>query len=153
MTYKLVIFDVSGTLLDGQDSGALYPGVFPLIQRLHGAGVELSLATNLGRHSLKNFMLTHNLTPYIHVAVCADDAAFKPAPDMIELVLSLTGHTAADTLMVGDSVSDIKAAHAAGVAACAAVWGGEDPRLAAVAPRHRAESVAALAELLAVAKQ
>lgn len=150
MSWQLIIFDVSGTLLDGLDAGELYPGALEFVQAAHRKGIDLALASNLGRGSLQKFVHNYGLTPYVQVAVSADDAAFKPAPDMIELVLSLTGYTADAALMVGDSASDMQAARAARVTTCAALWGGEDPRLAAVSPRYKVKNFNELAHLVGV---
>ena len=148
MRFKLLILDVSGTLLDGHDWGELYPGAYRFVEVAHRMGYELALASNLGRGGLKKFMTAHGLDKFIQTAVSADDATFKPSPEMIELVLSLTGHPAGDALMIGDSSTDIQAAHAAGVAACHVTWAGDDPRVATLNPLYTAKSFDDLAKLV-----
>jgi phosphoglycolate phosphatase-like HAD superfamily hydrolase len=53
-----------------------------------------------------------------------DVANGKPAPDMILEILNKTGCKADETIMVGDSISDMKMGRNAGVKACIGVLTG-----------------------------
>ena len=47
---------------------------------------------------------------------------------MIAKIVAENGLNPEKTLMIGDAVSDMTAAHAAGVKACAVVWGYEQDK-------------------------
>ncbi|HET6258112.1 MAG TPA: HAD family hydrolase [Pseudonocardia sp.] len=59
----------------------------------------------------------------LDAVVCADEvAAGRPAPDMIERAMELTGVTVpARVLVAGDTVLDVRAGHAAGAGVVVAV--------------------------------
>ena len=86
MTRQLIVFDVSGTLMDGYDDGALYPNARETLAFLNKQGHFVALATNLGRGSLDRFIETHELSGLLDTHVCADDAAFNPAPEMLHVI-------------------------------------------------------------------
>jgi len=120
--YKLVIFDVSGTLDNG--AGQLYDGIQELLRDLHAAGVKIALATQLARSGLNDFIARENLQGILTATVCAGEANYKPHPEMIDLLLIETGVEPADALMVGDSSGDILMAKAAKISSCAVSWDG-----------------------------
>jgi len=120
--YKLVIFDVSGTLDDG--AGHLYDGIKTLLQDLHTSGVMIALATQLGRSGLNDFIARENLQDILTASVCAGEANYKPDPEMIDLLLIETGVEATSAIMVGDSSGDILMAKAAKISSCAVSWDG-----------------------------
>ncbi len=57
----------------------------------------------------------------------ADDAAGKPAPDMLLNAMAETGIGWARTLMIGDTSFDMAMARAAGVGAVGVSWGYHAP--------------------------
>lgn len=132
---KLVIFDVSGTLEDA--AGHLYPGVHALLINLLERGVGLALATNLGRGGVARFLQRHELATTFTCAKCADDAPFKPSPEMVNLILLETGISPTEAIMVGDTTADMQMGHHAGMRVCAACWGeGEELLLVQAHPQY-----------------
>lgn len=127
--YKLVIFDLDGTLTPARTSSAaafeqrLLPGVKEKCQQLREQGVLLDVATNQRAASegqrLRKEFLAHISWLCQQIGHVDYDVAYryrlKPEPDM--LVTLMEYHHAANdlTLMVGDSTDDQKAAIAAGV--------------------------------------
>jgi phosphoglycolate phosphatase-like HAD superfamily hydrolase len=64
----------------------------------------------------------------VDVLVCADDGLPpKPAPDMVWAVCQAMGVTPAQAVVVGDAVTDVKMARAAGVGLVVGVWSGVSP--------------------------
>ena len=141
MSYKLIDWDVSGTLHDEWGNSGLYQGAKELITYLFQQGIEQAIATNLGRYSTNKFVEINGLSQYITNIKTADDGAFKPAPEMLQSILLETGHDACDTLMIGDSIADIEMARRLNIDSCAACWGeGVKERLISQNPTYLANS-------------
>src|SRR4029079_98204 len=64
-----------------------------------------------------------------------DTTLHKPEPEPLLLALDQLGADPADTVYVGDSPFDLRAAHAAGTTAAAAMWGGIFDRAELLAER------------------
>jgi HAD superfamily hydrolase (TIGR01662 family) len=126
--YKLIIFDLDGTLTPARTSSAapfeqrLLPGVKEKCQELKQQGVKLAVATNqqkvkerqLQRHMDWIDSQLGGLTDWVYA--CREDAQhMKPSPSMLQSTMVLRNIKNTDTLMVGDSIDDQKAALAAGV--------------------------------------
>ena len=120
MKWELVIFDISGTLRDGQ--GKLFAGLKDILHKLHNDGVTLAVASSLSVGGIRRFLDENGVEELFAVIKSADQAEPKPHPAMIEKILLETGVEANCALMVGDSPEDIRMAKAAGVASCAALW-------------------------------
>lgn len=94
----------------------LMPGAAEALARLHVSGVRIGVATNkpqlATREILQHFGLAERLG-----AIVGGDAVTrkKPAPDALLLALERLGADVRDALMVGDSVTDVEAARAAGM--------------------------------------
>jgi phosphoglycolate phosphatase len=148
---KALVFDVSGTLVDArQGRNDLFDGARPFLHAAHGAGLFLALATNLPRRSLNAFLDSHSLRGLFHAHASADEAAFKPDPAMINLVLAGLDLTPGDALMIGDSDGDILMAHNANVLSCAAGWGDLSDDVLKAGPTYIARSFDDLARLVGV---
>jgi len=112
------------------------PGSLQAIARLSRAGILVAICSNqsaLGRGMLEQqvFQTIHAKMmlaieevggEIAHVAYCPhgpDDgcACRKPLPGMIDESLQVLQINAAEALFIGDSIRDVQAAHAAGVAA------------------------------------
>ena len=112
------------------------PGSLQAIARLSDAGFPIAICSNqsaLGRGTLsqETFQAIHAKMMLAieeaggritHVAYCphAPDAGCtcrKPLPGLLNEALTTLEVDAADALMIGDSIRDVQAAHAAGAAA------------------------------------
>jgi phosphoglycolate phosphatase len=95
----------------------LYPGARELLGALHDAGTRIGLCTN------KPEVVTHiavkalGLADRMHAVVGArEDIPKKPDPTMLLKTITLMRCEVAGAVMVGDSMPDVVAAKAAGVA-------------------------------------
>lgn len=96
-----------------------------LVRELGDRGLTLVLATSAPEHELKNLRKVLDLEEAVDVVTSSEDVdTAKPAPDIVQVALSRTKVSAAEAIMVGDSVWDVKAAGAAGVACIALLSGG-----------------------------
>ncbi|MGL5743156.1 MAG: HAD family hydrolase [Legionella sp.] len=88
----------------------LVPGVRELIEQLHEAHINLAIATNKGQHSLIRALQTTGLDKLFKVTRSAGQVPAKPCPQMLEEIIEEYGGTAATTLMIGDSPTDMEMA-------------------------------------------
>ncbi|MFC1226934.1 HAD family hydrolase [Streptomyces sp. Sce081] len=87
------------------------------IKALHAAGHQLAAVSNNSTAALKRYFTSHGLDPYVSPLIGREAIRIrqmKPAPHMLLLALEAHGVSPQAAVLVGDSVSDIQAAHAAG---------------------------------------
>lgn len=130
----------------------LYDGISPLLDRLQRSGVKLGLVTSKSRYTTQMAFDLTGIESYFGATVCADESpGNKPSPDPILLCLERLQVSPNDAAYVGDSPSDIQAAHAAGVDAIGVTWGVFDPdTLAAEKPGRLVHTICELAEVLGI---
>ena len=94
----------------------LYDDVPPVLNELARRGVKIGLISNSNR-CLSSFQQHFELEGLITVAVSSSEHGYmKPHPSIFEAALALAGTTAAESVMVGDSVShDIDGARCVGM--------------------------------------
>lgn len=124
--YKLVIFDLDGTLTPERASSAapfeqrLLPRVKEKCRELRKQDVKLSIATN--QQNVKEHLFFRHmewletqlqLTDWVYANSSIGD--LKPSPSMLISTMVLRNIKNTATLMVGDSIEDQKAAESAGV--------------------------------------
>ena len=121
--------------LDAATRWTLRPGAAPVLTRLRELGVPTALVTNVGRKAVARILARLGIDRGLGTVVTRNDVPrMKPAPDGIRKALDALGATATEALMVGDSLSDIGAARAAGCRV-AIVLGGESTEAAIRAAR------------------
>lgn len=128
----------------------LFEPVLVTLEQLTALGYELAVATGKSRRGLDRALLATGTAAFFCFTRCADEAASKPAPDMLEDVLLHTATTAERALMIGDTEYDMAMAVAAGVDAVGVACGVHDAiRLRAAGALTVLESVADLPGWLA----
>ncbi|MEM7695499.1 MAG: HAD-IA family hydrolase [Pseudomonadota bacterium] len=105
----------------------LFDGMADALSALEGDDTLFGIATGKSRRGLDRILTTHGLGERFIVTVSADEAASKPAPEMVEIALRTTGAARERTVMIGDSTLDMTMARSAGVAAVGVSWGSDDP--------------------------
>ena len=127
-----------------------FPGVVDCVRALRGAGVALAVVTSKNRAGTLRGLRVAGLEADFQALVSLDDVTHaKPHREPCDRALSLLGVRPEEALFVGDSVHDMHAGRAAGVATGAALWGPFDrEHLAPSAPSHWLESPAAVLELV-----
>lgn len=102
----------------------LYDGVLSVLADLHGAGIKLGLITNKPRRFTLPLLRVLNIYHYFSDVICGDDLEHKkPHPLPVLTALENVEASAGQTIMVGDSISDVKSAAAAGVKTVAVTYG------------------------------
>lgn len=108
-----------------QHYGHPLPGAKELISSLVERGYEVWLVTSATPEELERHQEVLETEGRISgVVVSSDVENSKPAPDVFELALERTGASPDETVSVGDSIWDIKAADAAGIRTVAVLTGG-----------------------------
>lgn len=128
-----------------------YDGVEDTLRTLHAAGYPLGVVTSkteeLARRGIELVGIGDCFGAVIGFDSCEQP---KPHPQPVLLALERLGRRPDEGWFVGDSVHDIEAGNAAGVATVAALWGPfSREELAASGPRHYLEQIADLPRLLA----
>ncbi|MEI6726530.1 MAG: HAD family hydrolase [Actinomycetes bacterium] len=85
----------------------LYEDVLPCLDALKAAGIRMALLSNALGHGVEEIVAHFALDDYMAAAVSSlDTGAVKPAPRMFSTLFGLLGISAADAVMVGDSLED-----------------------------------------------
>ena len=105
-------------------SSQLYPGVTETLEFLVGRAIGLAVVTNKPLLLAEKLLTEAGLRPYFSVVVGGDTLAVKK-PDPAPLVYACAQLSVSidQTVMVGDSASDISAANAINMPILAASWG------------------------------
>lgn len=99
-----------------------------MLTYLKGRGVRLAVFTGKGKRTTTITLEALGLSRYFDIIVSGTDVVqHKPHPEGICRVLDRFNVRAEETIMVGDSLSDIKASRAAGVHIASALWDCFDP--------------------------
>jgi HAD superfamily hydrolase (TIGR01509 family) len=102
----------------------MFPHVRETIEALHQRGKVITIASSRKRKSLVGFLHDMNLEQYIPYIISADDVEHaKPAPDMVIKTLNDLHAVPEETLVVGDTVFDIKMGKGAGAVTCGVTYG------------------------------
>lgn len=98
------------------EESTVYAGVVDTLDHLSHEGRKLAVVTNKPSRFVLPLLDAMSLDGYFTSVICGDTAAApKPAPDPIDLCLNQLGVATVNALMVGDSITDVEAAKAAGV--------------------------------------
>jgi phosphoglycolate phosphatase len=128
----------------------LYEGVREMLADLHARGRRLAVATGKARRGLERVLDSSGLRPWFEATRCADEGFAKPHPDMLLMLLDLTGVEPGRAVMVGDTTHDLELAANAGIDAIAVSYGAHDETLLGTRPaKARCGSVAELHRWLA----
>ena len=102
----------------------MFPHVADTIRRMHDAGLLVTIASSRLRPSLAGFVDEMELGTYIPYILSVGDVEHaKPAPDMVLKTLADNDLRPEEAIVVGDTVFDIRMAHAAGVRAVGVTYG------------------------------
>lgn len=93
----------------------LIPGARDIAERLANAGIFLAIASNKGQQSLQRVLHASDLDQLFKVTRSAGQVPAKPCPQMLEELMEEFGTNTSETLMIGDSISDIEMAKSIGV--------------------------------------
>lgn len=113
-----------------------FPGIAEMLRALRDAGVKLGVVTAKRIHAARLTLEVAGLADLIPIAVSASDAGErKPSPEPLLAGAEFLGVPPDLTAYVGDAITDMQAAQAAGMRAIAVTWGAAtEEELAAIHP-------------------
>jgi HAD superfamily hydrolase (TIGR01509 family) len=97
-------------------NSTLRDGVHKLLESLKAAKIKTALVTNNSGSSMKTVLSKHQVR--FDLELSRDDAAMKPAPDMLLLALEKLQSSPSHAVMVGDTRPDLGAARNAKIPLC-----------------------------------
>ncbi len=101
----------------------IYPGIKEILDELKANGVLLSIYTGKGKEAATITLKKLNIYKYFDLIITGDEVKeHKPSPEGIEIFLDKFNLKKDEVIMIGDSPSDIKAAHSAGVKVASVLW-------------------------------
>jgi pyrophosphatase PpaX len=120
------IFQLYQRIYDQHHDGMVreFPGVREALDGLAGRGYRLGVVTSKRTSSARGDLAYFHLETFFEVVITADDtASHKPHPEPVLEALRRLGVPSGEATYIGDSVHDLRCAHAAGVLAGAVGWG------------------------------
>lgn len=96
------------------------PGAAQTIHACHDTGRAVAIVSNNSDDAVHAYLATHHLAgqiDYISARTPADATRLKPHPHLVTQATHALGAEPATCVLIGDSITDIQAAHAAGVPA------------------------------------
>jgi phosphoglycolate phosphatase len=132
------------------DQSRPYPQVEMALDRLAGDGHRLAVCTNKLEWLSKRLLETLHLAGRF-AAICGQDtfAVQKPDPEIFRQTVRRAGGDPQRAVMVGDSVTDIRTARAAGAPVIAVDFGYTEVPVATLGPDRVISSFAALPQAIA----
>lgn len=101
------------------------PGATELVQRCREAGLVTVLASSAKSQELAVIRRVLDVDAHLCEVTSSEDAQrSKPAPDLVQVALDKAGLASSGSVMVGDSVWDVRAAAGAGVRCIGVECGG-----------------------------
>jgi phosphoglycolate phosphatase len=102
----------------------LFAGALAALDRLCAVPETiLAVATGKGYRSATALLEVHGILGRFNSVETPDHNRGKPDPQMIATAIAKAGATAAETVMIGDTVHDMRMARAGGVGAIGVAWG------------------------------
>lgn len=96
-----------------------------LFEKLQNGKIKIAIATADDRAPTQAMIEVFDIEEYIATMVCADDGIpSKPQPDMVLAICERIQIDPSKVMVIGDTVSDLKMARAAGAGLCVGVLSG-----------------------------
>jgi pyrophosphatase PpaX len=109
--------------LHHHQSAQLYPGIEHILSFIKEQGKTVALFTGKGTHTATITLQEFHIEQYFDYVVTGNDVVkHKPSSEGLLKILEHFVLQPEELLMVGDAVSDVIAAHEAGVQIAAVVW-------------------------------
>jgi phosphoglycolate phosphatase len=126
-TYKRIFNGLRGTA--GYEE-PLFEGIADLMATLaRWPDMTLGIATGKTLRGVEYVVETYGWQNLFAMIQTADNSPSKPHPGMIHQAMEVAGTGPGRTVMIGDSVHDMRMAKAAGVTAIAVSWGFQPPAM------------------------
>lgn len=101
----------------------LFSDVRPMLQTLKEKNLKLAIATSKVRGEFSSEMDEAGIAKMFDLIVCGGEHGDKPDPEKLEYIMQYFNLNRDQTLMVGDTKTDMQFAHNAGVSAVGVTFG------------------------------
>jgi phosphoglycolate phosphatase len=127
-----------------------FPGLLGALDTLAAAGWRFTVCTNK-LESLSVLLLTQLGLAHRFAAICGQDTfgVQKPDPEILRRTVAAAGGILSDAIMIGDSLTDIQTARAAGIPIIAVDFGYTDRPVAELGPDRVISDFAQLPAVIA----
>ena len=126
----------SANVLEFSEYAILFSGIDTVIQELFNQEVTLGIVTSKTNREMKDEFHHFDLNKYFDVIITASDTILhKPNPEPIQEAIDRLKVDKKEVIYIGDSIYDMKAAHACGVSFGLAKWGAKNIELFSEADR------------------
>ena len=126
-----------------------YPGIPAMLDRLSAAGVRLAVCSNKADEFSRRLMEHYFPGRFALVRGKREGVPVKPDPAVVRGLLQELDAPAETALFVGDSATDIRTGHNAGLPACGVTWGFRSRQsLEAAEPEFLADTVQELEQVI-----
>ena len=106
------------------DASRLYPGVRELLEQLHSGNVRMVVISNKNENLSRRILAALGVDAFFDSITGGDTfAEMKPSALPLLNVMKSLDVSAAETVMIGDSINDIQAGNRAGVHTIGCSWG------------------------------
>jgi phosphoglycolate phosphatase len=110
-------------LVHNLDNTKPYPGIMPLLQRLHSEGKNIAVVSNKFYAATQD-LVKHFFGEYITVAIGErENIRKKPAPDTVFEALRQLNASPAGAVYIGDSDVDVMTARNSNIPCISVLWG------------------------------
>ncbi|MDF2530037.1 MAG: hypothetical protein K0Q57_917 [Gammaproteobacteria bacterium] len=89
----------------------LFEGVKDVLIEFKARNIKLAIATSKARVELDKALEYLDLKDFFEITCCGEEYENKPNPAMLNYIMSKFGVNAEESLMIGDTVTDIEFAH------------------------------------------
>jgi len=97
--------------LEAAERTSLLPGAVDTLKALRKMGIKIALCTINSKNSTEHIVKRFKLTQYFDAVIPRNQVTkFKPNPEHCNAALRSLGVSAAETMVVGDSITDMQAA-------------------------------------------
>jgi phosphoglycolate phosphatase len=136
------------------DNTRPYPGIVEALQEIHSMNIPMGVCSNKPEAFSRQILEGLDLSGYFNSVVGGDStSARKPDPEPVLACLRGLVSEPASSLMIGDSIHDVHAAHAAGVVIGVVPWGYRSAPVEELGADFVLNDLAALPELIRNAGQ
>ena len=110
-------------LVHNLDNTKPYPGIIPLLKRLHSEGKNIAVVSNKFYAATQD-LVKHFFEEYITVAIGErENIRKKPAPDTVFEALHQLNASSAGAVYIGDSDVDVMTARNSNIPCISVLWG------------------------------
>ena len=126
-----------------------YPGIPAMLDRLSAAGVRLAVCSNKADEFSRRLIEHYFPGRFALVRGKREGVPVKPDPAVVRGLLQELDASVETALFVGDSATDIRTGHNAGLPACGVTWGFRSRQsLEAAEPEFLADTVQELEQVI-----